>query len=130
MSIINIGFTAGGLQIQCSRALFSFESVATSFQSTGTGGGGALAIQTLTLANAVVGTLYSMTLSASGGLGPYYWNLVSVIPNTDLWLQCANGALYGIPQMAETETVILQVTDSTLPIPNTATATLSLVVTT
>jgi hypothetical protein len=130
MSIINIGFTAGALQIQCSRGLFSAESPPGIFQSTATGGGGTLAIQTLTLANAVVGTSYSMTLSASGGTSPYYWNLVSVTPNTDLWLQCANGELYGIPQLAEIETLVLQVTDSTFPTPNTAQATLTLTVTT
>lgn len=127
MPILNISFTAGPLQIQCSRGLFSLESIGALFQSTSSGGGGNLTVQTLSLANAVVGSPYSMTLSASGGTPPYLWSIVSATPDTGLWLQCGGGALFGTPQMAEVESVVLQVSDSA---GNTAQMTFTLTVTT
>ncbi len=113
MPTINISFTAGPLQLQASRGLFSLESPPTSFNVTGGGGGGTLTVVTSSFPNGLVGQLYSNTLSATGGTAPYSWNLVSAIPNTDLWIQVANSAIYGYPQMTELESLVIQVTDST-----------------
>lgn len=125
MATITIGFTAGPLQLQASRGLFSVEAPGTNFTKQG-GTTGPLSIVTSSLANAVVGQHYSATLSATGGSGSYSWNIVTASPNTDLWLRCANSALYGIPQLTEVETIVLQVNDT---LGNTAQATLTLNVT-
>ena len=125
MSTINISFTAGPLQLQASRGLFSAESVGSTFVKAGSGGG-TLTITTVSLGNAIVGQAYANTLSASGGTGSYSWNIVTCTPNTDLWLQCANSALYGTPQLTETASVTIQVTDS---VGNTAQANFNLLVT-
>ena len=124
MPTINISFTAGPLQLQASRGLFSCESVGSALTKAGSGGG-TLTVVTSSLAPALVGQAYSQTLSASGGSGSYSWNLVTATPNTDLWIKCVNSALYGTPQLTETESVTIQVTDS---VGNTAQANLNLVV--
>jgi len=124
MGTLYVSFTASN-QIQASRGLFSLESVGSQFASSGTGAG-PLTVVTSSLTNATVGQLYSFTLSASGGQGSYSWNLVSCTPNTDLWLSISNGAITGIPQLTETESVTVQVTDS---LGATAQANLNLVVT-
>jgi hypothetical protein len=125
MPTINISFTATN-QIQCSRGLFSLESPGTQFTKTSGTGGGTLSIVTVSLPNALVGQSYSATLAATGGSGIYNWNIVSATPNTDLWLRCANSALYGIPELTELESITLQVTDT---LGNTAQANLNLQVT-
>ena len=112
MPTINISFTAGPLQLQASRGLFSAESVDSLFTKAGSGGG-TLTVVTSSLPNGLVGQFYSNTLSATGGTAPYSWNLVSAIPNTDMWIQIANSAIYGYPQMTELESIVIQVTDST-----------------
>jgi hypothetical protein len=111
MSTINIGFTAGITQLQASRGLFSVEAVGQTFNTSGSVGG-PLSISTPSLPNAVVGQSYNVTLSASGGVSPYSWTILSAAPNTDLWQQCINSALFGVPQMAESGPTVLLVTDS------------------
>jgi len=123
MGTLNVSFTASN-QLQASRGLFSLESVGSQFAKSGTGGG-ALTVVTSSLTNATVGQLYTFTLSATGGTGAYSWNLVTCTPNTDLWLSVSNGAISGIPQLTETESVTVQVTDS---VGNTAQANLNLTV--
>jgi Putative Ig domain len=73
---------------------------------------GSLTITTNSLANAIVGSNYSAALAASGGTAPYSWNLVSAIPNTDLWLSVSGANLVGIPELTDNMTVIVQVNDS------------------
>lgn len=72
-----------------------------------------LFISTVILPNATVGVAYSTTLAASGGVPPYSWSLLSVVPDTGGWLSIlSSGTLNGTPVTAETEVVLVQVQDS------------------
>jgi hypothetical protein len=65
------------------------------------------------LPSARVGVAYSQALSASGGQAPYTWALVSATPNTGSWVHVSSaGVVSGTPTTAETETVVIRVTDS------------------
>jgi hypothetical protein len=63
------------------------------------------------LPSGTVGTLYSQTLSASGGVPPYTWSLVTGMLPYGLSL-AANGLFSGTPTAPGTFTFTLQVTDS------------------
>jgi hypothetical protein len=112
------GHTDGSSPTDSSRA----DSDAT---DTGGCGGGALRITTSSLPNATVGAAYSQQLAAGGGsCAGYVFDQVSAAPNSGLWTYVMpNGTIRGTPQMAETESVAYQVTDSA---GHTAQATLSL----
>jgi hypothetical protein len=65
---------------------------------------------------------YALALQALGGTAPYSWSLVSATPNTGSWINVAsNGLLTGSPGTAETESIVVKVTDN-----NSLTATLTL----
>jgi hypothetical protein len=74
-----------------------------------------LVIATATLANGIIGTVYSQTLAATGGIGPYRWTVAvgSTLP-AGLTLSTA-GVLSGTPTAVGTITFGLQVTDSQAP---------------
>jgi len=73
----------------------------------------ALQIVTASLPGATVGSAYSTTLVASGGVPPYTWSTLANTPNTGSWSSLSsNGVLAGTPTTAEVETVVAQVTDS------------------
>src|SRR5580698_5180959 len=77
------------------------------------GAGSSLAITTSSLPGAIVGSPYTQTLAAAGGSGGYVWSQVSAAPNSGLWTYVTpGGTASGTPEMAETETVTYQVTDS------------------
>lgn len=69
---------------------------------------------------------YSNTLSVSGGFAPYTWSLTSASPNTGSWFKLSAAGVYsGTPGSAETESIVVKVTDAA---GQTASKTLSLVV--
>jgi len=81
------------------------------------------------LASAVIGIAYSQTMAATGGVAPYTWSITSASPDTGSWLSFTNptaGILGGTPGTVETESVVIKVTDSQTPTPNTASGTFSL----
>lgn len=83
-----------------------------------------LHVTTLSLPNAVIGAVYSATLSAAGGQPPYTWTLGSGAPN---WLKLdPTGVLSGTPPAGTTSpiSVTFKVSDSAVS----ATATLALTV--
>jgi hypothetical protein len=89
------------------------------------GSSSTLVITTSSLPGCTVGMAYSQKLAATGGSGMgYVFDQVSAAPNNALWTYVMpDGTVSGTPQMAETETVTYQVTDSAA---NTAQKTLSL----
>ena len=84
-----------------------------------------LTIVTSGLSSGTVGMPYSATLSASGGTPPYSWAIVggSLPPGLSL---SSNGAITGTPSSTGSYDFTVQVTDSTTPIPQTATVGLSI----
>ncbi|HVD04031.1 MAG TPA: putative Ig domain-containing protein [Candidatus Dormibacteraeota bacterium] len=86
---------------------------------------GPLAVTTTSLANPALGVAYSATLSASGGTSPYSWALASGSLPPGLGLG-STGVISGTPSVAGTSRFTVQVTDSTTPTAETATAPLSL----
>jgi hypothetical protein len=63
------------------------------------------------LFNGIVGTPYSQTFSASGGVKPYAWSILSG-DTGNLKLDPGSGTLQGTPQAAGTLTFTLQVADN------------------
>jgi uncharacterized repeat protein (TIGR03803 family) len=86
-----------------------------------------LVITTSALSKGVVGSNYSQTLVASGGVPPYIWTLTSgTLPN-GIKLDPVTGILSGKPTKMETQPLTLQVADSE-GTPATSTVTLPLVI--
>ena len=82
--------------------------------------GSALTVTTTTpLPSGLVGTAYSVALSASGGTGPYAWTLAAGALPSGLTLSSA-GLISGTPTSTVLTVVSLQVIDSTTPTPQTA----------
>jgi uncharacterized protein (UPF0261 family) len=80
----------------------------------GGGGGGALTITTSPiLPVATPNVPYSVTLTASGGVGPYQWVAFSLPPG--LVLYASSGVLSGTPTTANQYTFTIQVSDSSSP---------------
>ena len=88
-----------------------------------------LTITTASLSNGVVGTPYSATLAASGGITPYSWQLTSgTLPN-GLTLNATTGQISGTPTATATATPLtFKLTDSSSPA-QTATVNLTLTIT-
>jgi hypothetical protein len=88
-----------------------------------------LMITTLALNGGVVGTAYSQTLTATGGMGPYTWQLIGGRMPLGLTLNAATGLISGTPTSALPGSLLtFQVTDSSSP-PRTVSATFALTVT-
>lgn len=87
----------------------------------------ALSITTSALLQGVVGSAYSQTFAASGGIAPYTWSAVSGALPAGLSLAAATGVVSGTPTAAGVATFTVQVADSAST-PATATASLSLTV--
>lgn len=87
----------------------------------------ALAVTTTSLPSATVGVSYSQTLSASGGTQPYSWAVTSGSLPVGLSLSSA-GLISGTPTTYQTDSFTIQVTDSTVPTPETAAGQLSITV--
>lgn len=75
--------------------------------------GGVLAITTASLTDAVQGTAYSKTLSASGGTAPYTWSLSSgTLP---AGVSISGAVISGTPTATGTSTFSVKVEDSASP---------------
>ena len=88
----------------------------------------ALSVTTTSLPAAVTGATYSATLAASGGTTPYTWSIASGALPAGLSLASSTGVISGTPTTAGTSGFSVQATDSTNPTHETATAALSIVV--
>jgi len=62
------------------------------------------------LPGATVGSAYSDTMAASGGTVPYAWSLVSST-GANSWAVSAAGLVTGTPSTAETDSLVIKVTD-------------------
>lgn len=83
-----------------------------------------LSVTTTTLANGYIGTLYSQTLAAGGGVTPYTWSRSSGTLPAGFTLS-TSGVLSGTPTTAKTSSVTFKVKDASAA---TATKTLSIIV--
>ena len=99
-----------------------------SFSLTNLGAGTAppapspLSIITTSLSNGVIGVPYSASLQASGGTPPYSWTLINgttLLPG--LQLNASTGTITGTPTAAGTTSFTVQVTDSSVPTPQSIT---------
>jgi hypothetical protein len=89
----------------------------------------ALAITTATLPAGSVGSTYSTTLVATGGVIPYTWNVTSGSLPSGLSLAANTGVISGTPTTAETSSFTVTVSDAELPA-DSATANLSITIST
>jgi Putative Ig domain len=87
-----------------------------------------LSLTTTTLADATLNTAYSATLTVAGGVGPYTFTLANgtVLP-AGLALSSAGG-ISGTPTTAGSTAFTVNVTDSTIPAPLSASGNLSITV--
>ncbi len=90
-----------------------------------------LAVTTTSLAAGVIGTSYSQTLAATGGITPYSWAITTGSLPAGLTLNAATGVISGTPSgnVTGTDTFTVTVTDSESPTKKTASATLSITIT-
>jgi uncharacterized protein YjbI with pentapeptide repeats len=85
-----------------------------------------LFITTAALPDGITGQPYNPTLQAIGGTAPYAWSVVlGSLPN-GLGLDPSTGAIIGTPTLAGTYSFTVQVVDSALPTPHTATRSLGM----
>jgi hypothetical protein len=76
----------------------------------------ALSITTTALPSGTVGSSYSATLAASGGVSPYYWSISSGTLPGGLSLNASTGAISGTPTASVAATSLtVQVTDAENP---------------
>jgi len=76
----------------------------------------ALSVTSTSLPGGQVGTAYSATLSATGGVTPYTWSLVSGTLPAGLSLNAASGTISGTPTSAvSAAALIFQVSDAETP---------------
>ncbi len=87
----------------------------------------ALSITTASLSNATSGTVYSTTLTATGGQSPYTWALASGTLPAGLTLISTSGVLSGTPSQSGTFNFTVSATDSEAT-PKIASKSLSLIV--
>lgn len=92
-----------------SSEVFSFSSPAG---SETIGNIAPLAVTTSSLPAATVGNFYSRTLTASGGVGPYTWNISSGALPAGLSLGSASGTISGTPTVSGNFSFTVRVTDN------------------
>jgi hypothetical protein len=90
----------------------------------------ALSVTTNSLPAGVIGTSYSQTLAAAGGITPYTWSITTGSLPTGLSLNASTGAISGTPSGTFTGTVsfTVTVTDNESPTKKSASANLSIVI--
>ena len=87
-----------------------------------------LAVVTMTLPNGAKNETYSEQVRVSGGLAPYQFTYMGTLP-TGLSLNQTTGFVSGTPTAAMLTNIQITVTDSSLPTPQTVTASVALRVT-
>ena len=75
-------------------------------------GWSSLSITTSSLPAGAVGTAYSQTLLASGGIPPYTWRIASGSLPAGLSLNSSTGVISGTPTLAVSSTFVVEVEDS------------------
>ena len=88
---------------------------------------GALTVTSTTLPSGVVGSSYSTTLAASGGITPYTWSVTSGSLPAGLSLSASTGVISGTPTTVGTSNFTITVSDSATPA-DTASASVSIVI--
>jgi hypothetical protein len=79
----------------------------------------ALTVTTMVLSDGKVGTSYSQTLAATGGMTPYMWTLVGGTLPAGLTLNAGTGRISGTPTLPVSRTpLVFRVTDSSFPAQN------------
>ena len=86
--------------------------ISSGSQGSSSTNSGAFAITTASLPNGTVGAAYSAALSASGGIVPYAWAVVSGSLPTGLTLNGSSGAISGTPTASGQSSLTLQASDS------------------
>jgi hypothetical protein len=86
-----------------------------------------LSVTTTSLPAGTVGSSYSATLTAAGGITPYTWAVITESLPAGLSLNTSTGAITGTPSASGISGLAVLVTDSSSPA-ETATATLSITV--
>jgi hypothetical protein len=86
-----------------------------------------LTVTTKNLPNAVIGTWYSVSLTAVGGTAPYSWELAGGSLPAGLSLQ-SNGTIVGTPTAQVGTSFSVQAIDSSTPTPTVAAAALTIAV--
>jgi hypothetical protein len=71
-----------------------------------------LQITTTLLETGAVGTKYSTTVAAIGGVAPYTWTIESGVLPAGMSLNASTGVISGTPTTAATSNFVLEVTDS------------------
>jgi len=87
-----------------------------------------LLITTSSLASGTVGVAYSQTLTATGGMTPYTWSILSGGLPAGLTLNTSTGVISGTPTMPGTSNFTARVTDSQTPTHATNDAMLSIAI--
>lgn len=89
-----------------------------------------LSVTTQSLPNGTLGTTYSTTLAATGGITPYAWSISAGALPAGLTLNSSTGAITGTPTGSVTGQIkfTVKVTDAETPTPATATAALSITI--
>ncbi len=87
-----------------------------------------LTITAAALPNGYLGTPYTQTLAASGGVTPYSWAISAGSLPAGLSLNGETGAITGTPSAAGTQSFTIKVTDSSTPSAQSASASLSITV--
>ncbi|HLH16921.1 MAG TPA: putative Ig domain-containing protein [Bryobacteraceae bacterium] len=85
-----------------------------------------LTITTTSLSAGTVGQSYSATLAATGGVPPYSWSVFGM--PSGLSLNPATGAITGTPTGTSNGNITVKVTDSSTPLPQTASASIPLTI--
>ncbi|MHC4714722.1 MAG: putative Ig domain-containing protein [Planctomycetota bacterium] len=88
-----------------------------------------LVITTTSLPNGAIGSPYSQTLQATGGVTPYTWAVITGSLPAGLSLNSSTGEISGTPTTQETANFTVEVTDSQTPTPDTDTQALSITIT-
>ncbi|MGH3155811.1 MAG: putative Ig domain-containing protein [Streptosporangiaceae bacterium] len=84
-----------------------------------------LTVSTDTPVHGAVGDFYTTGIGYSGGVGPYTWSVTSGSLPAGLTLDPGSGMVVGTPTTAGSGKVTIQVTDSSTPAPEVASATLT-----
>jgi hypothetical protein len=116
--------TPGAYKITATTTSSSAEYTASSTTFTLNVAG--ILVSTSVLPQARVGSVYSSTLAAAGGVTPYHWSIASGSLPAGLALNASTGTISGTPTTAQSASFTVKVTDSSTPTALSATQALTL----